>query len=67
LAEEAPADARAAVMGFASTMFRAGQTFGPPTFAIAYAFAGIDAVFIAGMVVSLASAAVVGALFGPAK
>ena len=67
LAEEAPADARAAVMGFASTMFRAGQTFGPPVFAIAYAFAGVDAVFVSGMVISLLAAAVVGALFGSSK
>jgi MFS family permease len=67
LAEEAPADARAAVMGFASTMFRAGQTFGPPVFAIAYAFGGVDTVFLAGMVVSLLAAAAVGALFGSSK
>jgi MFS family permease len=67
LAEEAPADARAAVMGFASTMFRSGQTFGPPVFAIAYAFAGIDAVFVAGMIVSLLAATVVGVLFGSGR
>jgi ACDE family multidrug resistance protein len=64
IVDRAPAESRAAVMGFSSTMFRSGQTFGPPAFGLAYAAGGMDWVFAGGLIVSLAVALVAAAMLG---
>jgi MFS family permease len=62
--DRAPADGRAAVMGFSSTMFRTGQTIGPIIFGGIYALGGFDAVFLGGLAVTLAAAGTVAAMLG---
>lgn len=65
--DRAPAEGRAAVMGFSSTMFRSGQTFGPLIFGGIYAMGGFDAVFLGGLAITLVSAGAVAALLGAPK
>jgi MFS family permease len=67
IADRAPIDSRAAVMSFSSTMFRTGQTFGPLAFGLVYAAGGMDAVFAAGLCVTLSVATAVALMMGSSR
>jgi len=60
--DRAPTEGRAAVMGFSSTMFRSGQTFGPLIFGGVFALGGYEAVFLGGLAITLAATGVVAAM-----
>jgi MFS family permease len=62
--EFAPHDSRAAVMALNSTMFRIGQTFGPPLFGLIYVAGGMDAVFHVGGGLLILTALIVGFAIG---
>jgi MFS family permease len=64
IVDRAPADSRAAVMGFSSTMFRSGQTFGPPLSGAVFALGGMDWVFAGGTILCVLAAATAAACLG---